>query len=176
MEGGTGPQKILEYTIKCPVCGRDMKVEEYLYDMPLVGKVILSSGRCEVCGYRWSDVRLAEPRGPRKIIYRVERPGDENTVIIRASTATIRIPELGVEIIPGPASRGYITTIEGLILDILEKTEFLCSEPDAPLEECKKKIELLKKARDGKIKYTVIMEDPEGVSAILSEKAKLEKI
>ncbi len=169
-------EKVLEYKVKCPICGRDIVVEEYLYDMPLVGKVLISSGKCKYCGYKWSDVRLAEPRGPRRIIYRVEKPGDENTVIIRASTASIKIPELGVEITPGPAAKGYITTIEGLILDILEKTEFLCSEPDAPEKECREKIELLKKARDGKIQYTVIIEDPEGVSAILSEKARIEPV
>ncbi len=169
-------KKILEYTIKCPICGSEMKIEEHLYNMPLVGNVIISSGRCPVCGYKWSDVRLAESKGPRKIIYVVEKPGDENALIIRASTASIKIPELGVEIKPGPAALGYITTIEGLILDILEKTEFLCSEKDAPIKECMEKLELLRKARDGGIKYTIIIIDPEGVSAILSDKAREEQL
>ncbi len=169
-------EKILEYKVKCPVCGADLCVEEFLYDMPLVGKVILSSGRCQKCGYRWSDVRLAEPRGPRKIIYEVDKPGDENAIVVRASTAAIVIPELGIEIRPGPAALGFITTIEGLIMDITGKTEFLCSEPDAPLDECRKKLELLNKARDGLVKYTVILIDPEGVSAIVSEKAREEPL
>lgn len=167
-------KKILEYTIKCPVCGSEMKIEDHLYDMPLVGKVIISSGRCPRCGYKWSDARLAESRGARKIIYRVEKPGDENALVIRASTASIIIPELGVEIKPGPAALGYITTIEGLIMDIIEKTEFICSEPDAPLDECKKKLEQLRKARDGLIKYTIIIIDPEGVSTIVSDKTREE--
>ncbi|ADI31549.1 ZPR1 zinc finger domain-containing protein [Staphylothermus hellenicus] len=169
-------KKILEYTVKCPVCGSEMKVEEYLYDMPLVGKVIISSGRCQRCGYKWSDARLAESRGPRKIIYRVEKPGDENALVIRASTASIIIPELGVEIKPGPAALGYITTVEGLIMDIIEKTEFICSEPDAPLDECKKKLDQLRKARDGLIKYTIIIIDPGGVSTIVSDKKREEPL
>ncbi len=169
-------RKILEYNVKCPVCGRDIRVEEYLYNMPLVGDVIISVGKCGYCGYKWSDVRLAEPRGPRVIEYRVEKPGDENAVIIRASTASIKIPELGVEITPGPAAKGYITTVEGLIMDILEKTQFLCSEPDAPIEECRRKIDLLDKARNGLVKYTIIIVDPEGVSAILSDKAVIKPL
>ncbi len=176
MEEGSGPRKILEYSVNCPVCGSSMAVEEYLYDMPMVGKVIISTGRCPRCGYRWSDVRLAETRGPRRIIYRVESPDDVNALVIRASTATIRIPELGVEIKPGPAAKGYITTVEGIIIDVLEKAEFLCSDEKASLEKCREKIELLKKARDGKVKYTVILEDPEGVSAIVSSKVKVEKL
>ncbi len=171
-----GLEKILEYQIECPMCGRKMTVEEYIYDMPNVGKVLLSGGKCEVCGYKHNDVRLAEPKTPRKIVFRVEKPGDENTLVIRASSASIVIPELGIEIKPGPAAKGYITTIEGIIIDVLEKTEFLCSSEGAPKSECEKKINELKAARDGAIPYTLIIVDPEGVSAIVSPRAKIEKL
>ncbi len=176
MSGAGKLEKILEYEVTCPMCGSRMTVEEYLYDMPMVGKVILSTGKCPRCGYRWNDVRLAEAGRPRRIIYRVEEPRDVNALVIRASTATIRIPELGVEIKPGPAAKGYITTVEGVIIDVLEKAEFLCSGPDAPPEKCREKIELLKRARDGEVKFTVILEDPEGVSMIVSDKARIEEL
>ncbi len=169
-------EKILEYEIKCPLCRNTMVVEEYLYNMPLVGKVLIASGRCRVCGYRFSDVRLAEPREPRRIVYRVEKPGDENTLVIRASTASIKIPELGVEITPGPVAHGYITTVEGIIIDVLEKTEFLCSTSDAPRDKCRKKIRELEAARNVEKPFTLIIEDPDGVSAILSPKACIEPL
>jgi len=166
-------EKILEYEIECPTCRTRMMVEEYLYEMPLVGKVLIASGTCNYCGYRFSDVRLAEPREPRKIVYNVEKPGDENALVIRASTASIKIPELGVEITPGPASRGYITTIEGIILDVIEKTKFLCSSPDAPKKTCDEKIKELEDARNVAKPFTIIIIDPEGVSAIISDRVKI---
>ena len=166
-------EKILEYEIECPTCRMRMMVEEYLYEMPLVGKVLIASGTCNYCGYRFSDVRLAEPREPRKIVYNVEKPGDENALVIRASTASIKIPELGVEITPGPASRGYITTIEGIILDVIEKTKFLCSSPDAPKKTCDEKIKELEDARNVAKPFTIIIIDPEGVSAIISDRVKI---
>jgi len=166
-------EKILEYEIECPTCRTRMMIEEYLYEMPLVGKVLIASGTCNYCGYRFSDVRLAEPREPRKIVYNVEKPGDENALVIRASTASIKIPELGVEITPGPASRGYITTIEGIILDVIEKTKFLCSSPDAPKKTCDEKIKELEDARNVAKPFTIIIIDPEGVSAIISDRAKI---
>jgi len=150
-----------------------MMVEEYLYEMPLVGKVLIASGTCNYCGYRFSDVRLAEPREPRKIVYNVEKPGDENALVIRASTASIKIPELGVEITPGPASRGYITTIEGIILDVIEKTKFLCSSPDAPKKTCDEKIKELEDARNVAKPFTIIIIDPDGVSAVISDRVKI---
>ena len=166
-------EKILEYEIECPTCRMRMMIEEYLYEMPLVGKVLIASGTCNYCGYRFSDVRLAEPREPRKIVYNVEKPGDENALVIRASTASIKIPELGVEITPGPASRGYITTIEGIILDVIEKTKFLCSSPDAPKKTCDEKIKELEDARNVAKPFTIIIIDPEGVSAIISDRVKI---
>ncbi len=171
-----GLEKILEYEIDCPMCRRKVVVEEYLYDMPMVGKVLIASGSCRYCGYRFSDVRLAEPREPRRIIYRVEKPGDENALVIRAGTASIEIPELGIEITPGPASRGYITTVEGIILDVLEKTKFLCSSPDAPKENCERKLRELMEARNVVRPFTLIIVDPEGVSAVLSDKARIEPL
>ena len=166
-------ERILEYEIECPTCRMRMMIEEYLYEMPLVGKVLIASGTCNYCGYRFSDVRLAEPREPRKIVYNVEKPGDENALVIRASTASIKIPELGVEITPGPASRGYITTIEGIILDVIEKTKFLCSSPDAPKKTCDEKIKELEDARNVAKPFTIIIIDPEGVSAIISDRVKI---
>jgi len=169
-------EKILEYKVKCPICGSKINVSEYLYEAPYVGKLIISSGTCFNCKYKWSDVRLAESRGPRRIIYRVEDVKDLNALVIRSSTATVKIPEIEVEIIPGLAAQGYITTIEGIVMDIYEKTKFLCSEKEAPKEKCSEKLELLKKAMNGEIKYTVVIEDPMGVSAIVSHKTVEEEL
>ncbi len=164
-------KKILEYEFKCPVCGSKFIVNEYLYDAPYVGNLVISSGTCPVCGYKWSDVRLAESKGPRRIIYRVEEISDLNALVVRASTATVKIPELGVEIIPSYASQGYITTVEGIILDVLEKTKFICSSGEASEEKCREKIELFKKALNAEIRFTVEIIDPMGVSTIVSDKA-----
>ncbi len=167
------PRKILEYTVECPICRRNFKIEEFLYDMPLVGEIIISSGKCVNCGYRWNDVRLAEIKGPRKIVVEVRDPNDVNALVVRSSTASIVIPELGVEIIPGPASLGYITTIEGILLDVLDKTSFLCEEGDAPPETCAEKKKMIEKARNGEVPFTFILIDPEGTSTIVSDKARI---
>ena len=165
-------EKILDYEMNCPACGSKFMVSEYLYDAPYVGKLVISSGVCPKCGYKWSDVRLAESKGPRKIVYRVEKPDDLNALVVRASTATVRIPEIGAEIVPGYAAQGYITTVEGLVMDIYEKTKFLCESGEVPKEKCKEKLRELKRAVNGEISFTVEIIDPMGVSLIASSKAK----
>jgi zinc finger protein len=171
------PVKINEMVVECPICRRPtLKIEDYLYDMPLVGKVILTSGKCSTCGYRFTDVRLAEAQGPRRIVFRVEKPDDVNVLVVKASTAAVIIPELKLKMIPGPAATGFITTIEGVLERFLEALEAACSSPDANQEACRKAKEMITAAKEGKIKYTVVIVDPEGVSAILSDKAIVEQI
>ncbi len=158
-------QKIGEMETRCPACGsKGLVIEDYLYDMPEIGKVILSTGKCRFCGYRYTDVRVAEAKEPRRIIYRVEEPGDLNALVIRASTATIRIPEIGAEMKPGPAAQGFITTIEGVLYMFKDILEFICKDKKDRI--CDEKLEWFEKAINGEKKFTLIIEDPDGVSAV----------
>lgn len=166
-------EKIGEMEARCPACGRPgLKIEDYLYYMPLVGKIMLSTGRCNYCGYRYNDVRVLKARSPQRIIYQVEVPEDLNALVIRASTATIRIPELGGEIKPGPAAQGFITTIEGVLHMFKDIAEFLCNGSDADREICEEKLKWINDAGNGKVKFTFIIDDPEGVSMVIGKTKK----
>lgn len=170
-----GLVKILEYDMKCPVCGAMFKVSDYLYEAPLFGQIIISSGVCQNCGYKWSDERVASSNKPLRIIYRVDNIEDMNAIVIRSPVAIVKIPELGLELKPSYYSQGYITTVEGLIQDFHDKLLFLCSN-DAGGRECSEKISMLEKALRVEYSYTVVIEDLSGVSKILSSKAVVEEI
>ncbi|MEM1533011.1 MAG: ZPR1 zinc finger domain-containing protein [Desulfurococcaceae archaeon] len=168
--------KVLEYEFECPMCRSMSKCSEYLYNIPIVGGVILTSCKCSECGFKHVDVRLIEVSEPRKIMLKVTELEDLNSLVIRSSTASIAIPELGVEVTPGPASMGYITTVEGIILDVLDKTKFICESIQPKPLECGQRIELMEKASRGEIPITLILIDPEGVSTIVSKKAVFEHL
>ena len=171
VEAESKPVKIGESKIRCPVCGNEMTIEDYIYTVPRLGKIVISSGRCPRCGYKYSDVRLAEAGEPRKIIYRVESPEDLNALVVRSSSAAVLVPELGLEMLPGPASEGFITTVEGVLERFLEALEAACSAPDADREACRRAREMIEKAKRGEEKFTLVIVDPEGVSAVDSDKA-----
>ncbi len=160
----------METTAKCPICNNDIKITDFLYEVPYIGKVLLSVGRCSKCGFRINDIRVFEANGPKRLMLKVEKPNDINTLIVRASSASIKIPELGLEITPGPRAQGFITTIEGVLNMFREITETLCREPDVNKEVCKRKLKELDDAINGKIQFTFILEDPEGASKIIHEK------
>ena len=169
--------KIGEATITCPVCGsKSLRITDYLYNMPLVGRVILTTGKCTRCGYKYNDVRLAETNPPRRIILKVINQRDLNALVVRASTASITIPEVGLEMHPGPASQGFITTVEGLLERFKEAIELACRDPEANKQKCNELLSWIQNAKNGKKEFTVIIEDPEGVSTIISDRARIEPL
>ncbi|MCS7128374.1 MAG: ZPR1 zinc finger domain-containing protein [Desulfurococcaceae archaeon] len=169
-------RKILEYEFKCPMCRSMSKCSEYIYNIPIVGEVILTSCKCYECGFKHIDVRLIEVGEPRKVLLKVTELEDLNSIVIRSSTASIVIPELGVEVTPGPASMGYITTVEGIVLDALDKTKFICESTHPTPSGCSQRIELMEKASRGELPITLILIDPEGVSTIVNKKTVFEHL
>jgi zinc finger protein len=88
-------------------------------------------------------------------------------------SATVRIPELGVEIDPGPACTGFVTNVEG-VLDRIEnvvKGALLWAE-SRERENAEKLLEQIARARAGTLPFTLILDDPRGNSAIISDKAQ----
>ncbi|WP_243675686.1 ZPR1 zinc finger domain-containing protein [Vulcanisaeta distributa] len=116
---------------KCPVCGKDtLHVIEILYSDPAFGDLILYSNQCDHCGYKRIDIQYLNSRGgPSRIMYEVKDDTDVyRTYIFRSKTARISSPELGFDIDPGPDAEAMITTVEGLLLrmiDVAERMEVL---------------------------------------------------
>ncbi len=175
------PVKLHEEVTRCPACGKNtLRVQVYMYHVPLVGHVMMTVGKCSACGFTFKDVRTAEQREPQRLILRIEKPEDLNTLVVRAPSATVRIKGLleegDFEMKPGPVADGFITTVEGVLHRFLEITEYLCNEPDVDKERCKKALQALKEAIEGKRRFILEIEDPEGVSAIASGKVVREPL
>jgi len=164
---------------KCPMCFKNtLTLIEDQQEVPYFGNVFLMSMKCSSCNYNVSDVEAAEKKDPTKYTIETETEKDMNIRIVKSSTATVKIPAFKVTITPGPASIGYISNIEGL-LDRVKK--ILENQRDSTEENSVKKtaknlLKKLWKAKLGDIKIKIIIEDKSGNSAIISDKAKIEKL
>ncbi|RLG75284.1 MAG: hypothetical protein DRO14_04760 [Thermoprotei archaeon] len=153
-----------EETIKCLNCGENaFKVMIYVYEVPFFGNVLIETGVCGKCGFRKTDVSLAEVSKPKRIILKVKSKKELNALVLKSSTALVRMPELGIEIAPGPAAPGYITTVEGILHRVLEHIPAECFDENS---QCYSKVMEIKEAIEGKKEFTVIIEDPYGRSEI----------
>lgn len=165
---------------RCPACQNlGMEYNTETIDLPYLGESLETMLRCLECGFRHTDFILTDTKDPLRHTLVINEEDDIMIRVVRSSSGTVRIPELGIEIEPGVASDAYITNVEGVIVRI-EKVLFQLLQ-DAETEEAANKIqdlvEIFARVRAGSADpLTLIIEDPFGNSAILSEKVVVEKL
>ncbi|MEM4336922.1 MAG: ZPR1 zinc finger domain-containing protein [Candidatus Woesearchaeota archaeon] len=161
---------------ECPVCHqKTCTLTETNRKIPFGEKEVLVhlfSMTCNNCKYHTSDLEFEEKNEPVKYTLEVNSEEDLKIRIVKSAEATIKIPHI-ITIESGPQSQGYITNVEGLfnrVKHIIEQ-----ARDNAEDEEDRKKAKnLLKKIQNilwGREKQKIIIEDPTGNSAIISEKA-----
>jgi zinc finger protein len=116
-------------------------------------------------------------REPMRFTLGVESPNDLDIRVIRSISGTIRIPELGINIEPGPASESYVSNVEGVLCrieDVVEMVTRWDDDPPGSIERAHEILESLRQVRQGELGITIIIEDPLGNSAIISDKASID--
>jgi zinc finger protein len=163
------------------LCGKEssLVVSEIYYEFPGFGSVYLLSAICRNCGFKHTDVMEVNPhQDPLRITVVVEGPDDVNHLVVRSSYATIKMPELGVTITPGPYAQGVISTIEGFLHRAREIVEFLASNEldEEQMRKCSETLDKLTAAIEGRLKFTFIIEDPSGLSTVVPKCGSATKI
>ena len=146
-------------------------------DIPYFGRVFLFSMDCESCGYHKADVEPAEQKEPTKHTVEISTEDDMSIRIIKSSSATIKIPHI-TTIEPGPASNGYVTNIEGVLNRVKNQLQgFKKDDEDKSVrDKAKRMLKKIDRVMWGKEKLKMSIEDPQGNSAIISEKAVVKKL
>ncbi len=158
--------------IPCPSCGGELKTVVTTYKVPFFGNVLLTSISCE-CGFKHSDSVVVETKEPTRYKIKINRH-NLYTKVIRSTSGTIRIPEVGVSVEPGPASQAFITNLEG-VLDRVEKVVRTVmrwnAEDEEKVKRCEWVLERIRNTIEGDEELTLILEDPFGNSMIISDEA-----
>jgi len=97
---------------------------------------------------------------------------DLDARVVRSTSGTIRIPELGVDIEPGPASNSFISNIEGVLDRVIEILEMVVRwGEDDKTPRAQELLYTIEKIMAGECEITLIIDDPLGNSAIIANKA-----
>jgi len=159
---------------QCPACDSgSMLTSQTEYEVEHFGTVLLSVSRCGRCGFRHSDVIALTNRQAIELRAEIRSLEDLNMRVIKSGTATVSIPEFGATITPGQYSEGYISNVEGILGKIEDALTFMLHT--AKGQRLKKGEVMLKKmraARDSKPRFTLVIKDPLGNSAIVSSNPK----
>lgn len=148
-------------------------------DLPYLGESLETMIRCDGCGYRHVDFVLTQTKDATRHSYTVDDADDMMVRVVRSSSCTVRIPELGIAIEPGMASDAFITNVEGILVRVEGILAQLRHDAEdaivqARAEEMEETMQLM---RDGKAQpVTLVLEDPFGNSAIVHDDAVIEAI
>ncbi len=162
------------YSGTCPACGGEIQITHHRLEIPHFPDLLLVSIACETCGYRHTDTIILGEGDPVRWTVQVKEPEDLSIRVVRSTTGTIRIPELGMAIEPGTACEGFITNIEGVLSRFEQAVEAILADPEneGEREAALRAKEALAAAREAAFPFTVILDDPAGNSMLVSDKAK----
>lgn len=163
---------------ECPMCrAKTLTLTEHEREIPYFGRVYLFSMTCSSCKYHKADVEAAEKKEPCKYTLEISGEQDMSIRVVKSAEATVKIPNI-MTIESGPGSNGYITNVEGVLNRV--KTMLEKAKEDCEDEDDKKKVwNMIKKINRvvwGSEKMKMIIEDPTGNSAIISEKVVKSKL
>ncbi len=172
------PQMDLMENEKCPICGKnELTLMEMERDIPFFGPIAIFSMDCNACKYHKADVESLQKLDPVKFTVEVASEEDLKIRIIKSSSATVKIAHVG-NIEPGAASNGYITNVEGILNRMKKQVEFIrdSAEDSKDAKKAKNILKKLTRVLWGQESIKITLEDPNGNSAIISDKAVKDKL
>lgn len=152
----------------CPLCGAESELQVVPYDIPLFGEVMIFTSVCASCGYHTTDVLVLAEAKEKRCELVVSSIADVNAIVVRSSSGTIEIPELGVSVEP-KRGEAFISTVEG-VLKRVENVVKMLAKDGASKKRADEVLKQIAEIKLGKARMTLIIEDPTGNSAIIPNK------
>ncbi|KAK8519449.1 hypothetical protein V6N13_133372 [Hibiscus sabdariffa] len=120
----SAPEEVMTFPSTCGVCAARCETRMFVTRIPYFQEVIVMASTCDACGYRNSELK---PGGPipekgKRITLCVKNINDLSRDVIKSDTASVKVPELELELASGTLG-GIVTTVEGLITKISESLE-----------------------------------------------------
>ncbi|XP_057436587.1 uncharacterized protein LOC130729000 [Lotus japonicus] len=120
----TAPEEVMTFPSTCGTCASSCETRMFVTNIPYFQEVIVMASTCDACGYRNSELKPGGriPEKGKKITLYVKNVNDLSRDVIKSDTASVKIPELELELASGTLG-GLVTTVEGLISKISESLE-----------------------------------------------------
>ncbi|MFW9936362.1 MAG: ZPR1 zinc finger domain-containing protein [Candidatus Thorarchaeota archaeon] len=177
-------QAIENYTFKCPACKKgEIKINKTFYDLPDGDKMLIIKFECNKCNFTTNDIiPMTTNLSPGIITLKITNQDDLKSKIYRSPIGKLEIPELELEVEPGPNAEFYYTNVEGILFRFekavsIYKNNLESNDPQK--EEIELLLKNLKMALKGEFEFTLKITDLGGGSYIIPQdqsKYQFEKI
>lgn len=154
-------EEALTFPTNCYCCYAPGEAYMCLCTIPYFKEIIISCFKCQVCGYKTTEVKGGGGISDKATKYtlHVKSPSDLNRDLFKSETAQIKIPELGFETDTGSMGSMF-TTVEGLIDKISSSLgDIPFSIGDSSDDSLSKVIQSLKNLVLNNTPFTLIIDD-----------------
>ncbi|XP_038065261.1 zinc finger protein ZPR1-like [Patiria miniata] len=163
-----GDLEATEIESLCFNCQEQGMTRLLLTKIPFFREIVVMSFSCSHCGHSNNDIQPAgriQQKGCR-ISVQIKTRKDFNRQVVKADTASLRIPELEFEV-PCGSQKGSFTTVEGVISRAIEGLEQEQPIRKAMYPEVAAQIdEFITKLKNLEPPFHLILDDPAGNSFI----------
>jgi zinc finger protein len=145
-------------------------------EIPYFGEHTQLTILCPSCGWRHTDFIPAEGKKPGAWSLEINNRDMLSIRIVRSSSCTVKISELGLEVEPGGATTGYVSNIEGVLnrfedaIRLMYRQSKLSNEEEI-IENCERLLEKINQVKEGDLNVMMTLLDPMGHSQILHAEA-----
>ena len=162
----------------CPICGNEnsLKMMAHSSEIPYFGEHTQITMSCNSCGWRVTDFIPAEGKKAGSWTLIVSSTEHISARVVRSSSCTVRIAELGLEVTPGSSSTGYISNVEGVLDRFASAIGTIRRQVDVENDDdtktkCDELLSKIDMVKSGELVVTLELLDPVGHSQILHEEA-----
>ena len=164
----------------CPICNSEngLILNVHTSEIPYFGEHTEMTIICNECGWRNTDFIPSEGKKPSFWSLVIDNSELMTTRVVRSSSCTVRIVELGLEVEPGDNATGYISNVEGVLnrfsdaIAMIQRSAIRDGEEGKEkVESCQELIDRISKIKNGEEPVELMLLDPNGHSQILHESA-----
>ncbi len=164
----------------CPICNSEngLILNVHTSEIPYFGEHTEMTIICNECGWRNTDFIPSEGKKPSLWSLVIDNLELMTTRVVRSSSCTVRIVELGLEVEPGDNATGYISNVEGVLnrfsdaIAMIQRSAIRDGEEGKEkVESCQELIDRISKIKNGDEPVELLLLDPNGHSQILHESA-----
>jgi len=161
----------------CPICDSldGLKLFVHISEIPYFGEHTQMTMMCDSCGWKNTDFIPAEGKKAGSWTMKINTIEHMRVRVVRSSSCTVRIEEIGLEVEPGGNSSGYITNIEGVLNRFRDIVEMILRQAkrdnDGNVKKCLLLLEEISEIKKGNKEIEITLLDPMGHSQILHDDA-----
>ncbi|MCH2645598.1 MAG: ZPR1 zinc finger domain-containing protein [Candidatus Thalassarchaeum sp.] len=171
-------ESTLEYP--CPICNSEqgLTLSVHTSEIAYFGEHTEMTIICNQCGWRNTDFIPSEGKKPSVWSLIIDKSELMTTRVVRSSSCTVRIVELGLEVEPGDNATGYISNVEGVLnrfsdaIAMIQRSAMRDGKEGLQkVESCQELIDSITRIKEGEESVELLLLDPNGHSQILHEAA-----